>query len=145
MNPRRLTGCALLCAFAIMVCAVPVFAAKVTSIVTCEQVSQPDMKAVGVKSSFAADAPEVHVLVNLDGIKAGSTIKCIWISVDAISTPNYEINSAELKFEKSGLGNAHFSLSKPTKGWPAGNYKVDVLLDGAPLTSVGFSIMAASP
>jgi len=35
---------------------------------------------------------------------------------------------------------ASFSLSKPTNGWPVGDYRVDLLIDGTKAKSVAFKV-----
>jgi len=134
----------LICAVLGFVFPSQIFAARIVSITTCESVEPSSMKAVGVRSRFTQDTREIHLLVQFEGLKAGSKVKGTWISVDAIKTPNYEIDSSESQFSKDGEGTAHFSLSRPNQGWPVGNYKVDLHLDGALLTSVPFAV-AASP
>ena len=142
MHPYRMKLCLAFCLFAIVSQLSYGFAARITSITTCEKVTEPDMKAIGVTNRFGPDTPEIHLLASLEQIKSGSKLKCNWIAVDAIATPNYQIDTTEVVFQKDGEGTAHFSVSRPTKGWPPGNYKIDLYLDGDLLTSAPFSIVA---
>jgi hypothetical protein len=120
-----------------------VLAAKIVSATMCEKVTQPGMQAEGVKDRFGSNTPEIHILISLQEIKAASRLKSSWICVDGIEIPNYEIDTAEAEFQKDGEGTAHFSLSRPQKGWPLGQYKVDLYLDGNRVLSVPFSIVAS--
>jgi hypothetical protein len=67
-------------------------------------------------------------------------LKGAWISIDAISVPNYEIDSAEVKVLRDGPASGHFSLSRPNNGWPVGHYRLDVYVDGRLIGSKGFSV-----
>ncbi len=100
-------------------------------------------QALEVKSRFSSDAPEIHLLVRYDQHEAGSKLKCVWISVDAIQIPNYEIDSVEVSLPKAKSGSAHFSLSKPANGWPPGAYRCDLFFDRVLRMSVPFQIVAA--
>ena len=120
-----------------------VLVAKIVSATICEKVTQPGMQAEGVKDRFGSDTPEIHIVVSLQEIKAASRLRSSWICVDGIEIPNYEIDTAEAESQKDGEGTAHFSLSTPQKGWPLGNYKVDLHLDGSQVFSVPFTISAS--
>jgi len=116
-------------------------AARVVSVTLCEDVVTPDMVPVNIRTRFAADAPAIHALAVLEEVRPGARIRGAWISVDAISTPNYEIDAAEVVAQASEV-TAHFSLSRPNKGWPAGNYKLNLSLDGKLVSVTTFSIAA---
>jgi Clostripain family/Domain of unknown function (DUF4864) len=119
----------------------PPLAASIVSVTTCEGVTEPGMKALGVRSEFSALSPEIHALVQLKNVKAGSKLKGSWIAVDAIDEPNYVIKSYTIDLnKKQGDVTAHFTISKPTNGWPPGKYKLDLYLDGTMAGSAPFTI-----
>ncbi len=118
-------------------------AARVISILTCERVEEPDLKPLGVRQEFSSSAPEIHALVKLAEVKAGSKLKGEWVAVDAIETPNYVINSTPLSLESAGDLTAHFKISKPARGWPPGKYKLDLYLDDLLMASAPFAVVAA--
>ena len=64
--------------------------------------------------------------------------------MDAIETPNYEINGTELVLEQAGTATFHFQLSRPTNGWPPGHYKMDLFIDGKPAGSAPFAVATAA-
>ena len=113
---------------------------RLRSIELCTDVTGDDFTAVNVTEEFVADTAAIHCVARVEGARANSVLKGVWISIDAISVPNYEIDSAEVKVLRNGPASAHFSLSRPTSGWPAGNYRLDVYVDGRLLGSKGFSV-----
>ncbi len=115
-------------------------AARLVSFKTCERVAEPGMTAIGVRNEFNTLSPELHALVQMKDVKQGSELKGSWIAVDAIREPNYVIDSSVFKFTANGDATVHLKLSKPTKGWPPGNYRLDIYLDDVFLASAPFSI-----
>ena len=101
---------------------------KLLSLVTCEGVE--DYRPVNITDQFNPESPKIHVVAKIKNVSAGTKATGVWIAVDALATPNHEINRSELVFEKEGTGSAHFLINKPNKGWPVGNYKLDLYIDG---------------
>ena len=122
-------------------------AATLTSITTCGEVAQPGTRPVNVTSRFRPDAPEINAVAVVKGVKARTMVKATWIAiaVDAIQTPNREIDSTEVRVDKEGDATLHFRLSRPTQGWPVGSYRLDLTLDGQPFGAAPFSVVAAAP
>lgn len=132
-----------LCAFLLIstVSSATAFAeVKLGALTICKGVEGPELNPVNATDKFGSDTPVIHAVAQIKGGIPSTKITGKWISVDAISIPNYEINSADLVLNKTGTVNAHFELSKPTKGWPTGNYKVDIYIDGEKAGSAAFSI-----
>jgi len=115
-------------------------AARVASVVTCQNVDDSATKPVGPTDKFKPDQAAVHALVSVVDPAPGTKVKGVWVSVDAISTPNYEIDSAVVEFKREGNATVHFTLSRPTNGWPVGNYKIDVYVNDQLAGSAPFSI-----
>jgi len=124
----------------LMTASVAAAAVRLRSIELCTDVTGGDFTAVNVTEQFVADTAVIHGVARVEGAQANSVLKGVWISIDAISVPNYEIDSAEVRMERNGPASGHFSLSRPTNGWPAGNYRLDVYADGRLLGSKGFSV-----
>ena len=117
--------------------------AKIKSISFCEQVSEDGMVPINVTSRFGTDAPSVHAVIDMEGVKKGMVVRGVWISVDAIETPDYEIDAAEaVAASKDAV--IHFALSRPDNGWPAGNYKLDVYVGGDFALSAPFRVLGGS-
>jgi len=119
-----------------------IFGAQILSVTTCESVVGDNWVPVNIRDSFTTQVPEINGVVKIDGVRAGTTIKGSWVSIDAINVPNYEIAAKEIEFDKEGPGTAHFSLSRPDNGWPPGNYKLDIYLDDQLASVKTFSITA---
>ncbi len=132
-----------LCVFflVLMVSSATAFAeVKLGALTICKGVEGPELNPVNATDEFRSDTSVIHAVAQIkDGIPH-TKITGKWICVDAISIPNYEIHSIDLVLNKTGTVNAHFELTKPTKGWPIGNYKVDIYIDGKKAGSAAFSI-----
>lgn len=115
------------------------YPARLVSLSTCESISDSGMIPEKITDQFTTDAPSIHAVIVLDKVKAGMTIKGIWVSVDAIEVPNYQIDSTIVKV-KDKETRAHFALSRPTNGWPQGKYRLDIYFDDIFVTSAPFSI-----
>ncbi len=115
-------------------------AAELGSITVCEGVVDPELKPVDPTDIFAPDAPAINALVEVKDGRPGAKVTGAWISVDAISVPNYEIKRTEFELKGEGASKVNFELSKPTNGWPKGHYRVDIYIDGEKAGSASFSI-----
>jgi hypothetical protein len=118
-------------------------AARIISVSLCEKVDNSGTIPINIREQFSTNVPEIHAIVELSELQAGTRIRGAWISVDAIDVPNYEIDAAEIVINQSE-GVAHFSLSRPNNGWPVGNYKLDIYLNGKLSTIASFSISSAA-
>jgi hypothetical protein len=94
-------------------------------------------------TSFAADTPKVLALFKTKGAQKGDKLRGVWIADDVgdAAPANTKIDEATLTLEGDTDGN--FSCSKPTKGWPAGKYHVDIYAIDKLATTVKFTIEAA--
>lgn len=126
----------LICAFASVS-----HAAKVVSIVLCQDVTE-EGGPVAVTETFSPDTPQIQALVTVEEADAGALVKGTWVSIDAIETPNYTIDEAEAQFESAGGGTIYFSVTKPASGWPTGNYRIDVSINGQMASSASFKIVS---
>jgi hypothetical protein len=113
---------------------------ELVSITTCEGVNEADNQPLKVTNKFNPASPEIHVLAKVKNVKDGTKALGVWIAVDAISTPNYEINKTELVLDKGGTADFHFQISRPDQGWPPGNYKMDLFIDGKKAGSAPFTV-----
>jgi hypothetical protein len=114
-------------------------AARIVSVLTCENVRGSDFIPVGVSDNFNRDVESIHAVAVIEDVKPGTMIAGIWVSVDAIETPNYQIDSTSVKAISPDT-RAHFALTRPTNGWPEGNYRLNLYIGGKYSTSVPFKI-----
>ncbi len=120
-----------------------VWGARIVSITMSKDISGDDLTPVGVTERFSTDAPSVNAVVVMEDVRTGTKVKGTWVAVDAIEIPNYEIASKEIDVPE-GEARVHFALSRPEGGWPPGNYRLLIYINGRHVTSVDFSIVPPS-
>jgi len=96
----------------------------------------------GVTDTFGPDAPAIHCVAVFAGASERDTVKAVWVAVDTLDTPNYEIDATSVGL-KAGEVRAHFKLGSPDNGWPVGNYKLLLYINGTFVTSVPFKVVQA--
>ena len=91
-------------------------------------------------STFSTDSAKVYLTFTTTDLPDASTLTAVWVAekVDADVSPNYVIDHADLKVSGSQAGD--FSLSSPTAGFPTGNYRVDLYLNGTLIGSFAFTV-----
>lgn len=90
--------------------------------------------------TFAPDTAKISVFVELLTPKLGDKIEAKWIAVKtAGAAPGYVIDTSVTPVA-AGVQEVDSHLSKPTAGWPTGDYKVDVSVNGELAKSVPFSV-----
>jgi len=89
---------------------------------------------------FTRTTPKIYVHAKLKDVPTGTTLTGKWIAEKTdVAPPNFEIDAVDLT--TSILTNeANFSLSKPTQGWPAGDYRVELLISGKLAQTAHFKI-----
>jgi len=92
------------------------------------------------KSTFKPDTPKLYIRTKLVDMPTGTKLKGDWIAEKTkVAPPNYKIDSVELRVGTL-MNAAKFSLSKPNAGWPEGEYRTDLFIDGKPATQVKFKV-----
>ena len=82
-----------------------------------------------------------YAVADLNNAPQGTKVEAKWTAVNAADTePNLEFQTQSLDItEQSFSGTIYFQLSND-KGWPAGQYKVDLYLNGTLAQTVAFSV-----
>jgi hypothetical protein len=93
----------------------------------------PDKKVVAVMDTFSPK-DTIFVSISTSGTAAGATIGVRWSMADGTL-----VKEDSRAIVPSGADVTEFSIQKPD-GWPAGDYKVDVTLDGAPVATKTFKV-----
>jgi hypothetical protein len=75
-----------------------------------------------------------HALVTTEGTATGATITARWTFQDG-----QVVDETTQPISASGPSTTEFHVAKPS-GWPAGNYKVEISLNGAAAQSKDFSV-----
>jgi hypothetical protein len=82
-----------------------------------------------------------YAVADLANAPQGTQVEARWIAVNAADTePNLEFQTQTLDItEEQFTGTIYFQLSND-EGWPAGEYKVDLYLNGTLAQSADFSV-----
>ncbi len=92
----------------------------------------PDQKVTTATTTFTPK-DTIYASVATDGT-GNATLDAKWTYQDGQT-----VKDDSKTIAATGPANTTFSISKPD-GWPAGNYKVEVSLNGAPAASKDFSV-----
>lgn len=99
-----------------------------------------DAKGGATKNVFTTKTPKIFLAGKLVDMPAGAKVKVVWIAEKTkVAPPNYEIDATEHRTSR-GTNNASFALNRPNAGWPPGDYRVDLFIDGKPFASQRFSV-----
>ncbi len=102
--------------------------------------------ALAAKDTFKPTTEMLYYVCISNDVKKGQRVKASWIAVDTnkVAPDNYKIGEKTLDVTdvvgENQEWTVKYSLSKPTAGWPAGKYRVDLFLDEQPLQSKDFSV-----
>lgn len=92
---------------------------KVTKITLCDQL-QSDNRAVNSKNVFGTRTPEIHAVIEYQGYTSDAIV-VRW----NYSNSNRMITEDSYTFSQGQGGVGVVSLSKPTNGWPVGQYWIE--------------------
>jgi len=100
-----------------------------------------DSKGGNAKSTFKPQTAKIFLNAKLVEVPTGAKVKSEWIAVDTggAAPPNYRIDSVEMTVGPL-INNVDFNFSKPTAGWPVGDYRIDLFIDGKPAGNVKFKV-----
>ena len=99
-----------------------------------------DQKDGKAKATFAPTTEKVFLRAKVADVPAGAKLKASWIAEKTKVAPaNYKIDSYEMK-TVANMNEVLFSMSKPTAGWPEGDYRVELFIDDKPAAKVPFKI-----
>lgn len=101
-----------------------------------------DESSKAPKTEFGKDTAKLTVFFDFENVPSGSKLNGVWIcekAPDLDIPPDFKIDEASVDVGMlTNTGN--FSLSKPTNGWPAGDYRVELQIDGKTVETVKFKI-----
>jgi hypothetical protein len=90
--------------------------------------------------AFAPDTAKIHITAELVDVSPGMKISCKWIAEKTKVAPqDYEIDSIALTIAPK-VNLAHFALSKPSTGWPLGDYRVELSINDKLAETVRFKV-----
>ena len=112
--------------------AVPAAAVRVTDLSLGKSVGAD--KKVSASTDTFAPKDTIFASVSTDGAAPSSVIAVKWTFQDGQT-----VKEDSKSIAPTGPTTTEFSIQKPT-GWPKGNYKVDVTVDGKPGPSKSFKV-----
>ena len=95
-----------------------------------------------VQTNVYSSSDVFYIVGDLSNAPAGTVVEARWLAVEIEGYDSGELiyEQAISDFtEESFTGTIYFQLSNDS-GWPSGDYKVDVYLDGSFVESVPFSV-----
>jgi len=99
-----------------------------------------DTKGGKDKHAFKPATPEIFIHAGVEGVSAGTMLKGDWIAVKTkVAPPNFKIYSVDLKAFPL-MTSVDFHISKPTAGWPEGDYRFDMFIGGKKVNDVKFTV-----
>lgn len=92
-------------------------------------------------STFSTDVASLLAQVKTQGAKKGDQLRAVWVADDvgAAAPANLTIEETDTTLE-GDIQNGKFTVSKPAKGWPAGEYHVEIYANGELAASSKFTI-----
>jgi hypothetical protein len=81
------------------------------------------------QTEFKSDARQIFVRWSGVNMPPGEILRVAWIAEDVgdLAPANFVVDETETELESAEFG-ARFTLSRPTDGWAAGKYRVEVYL-----------------
>ncbi len=94
-------------------------------------------------TSFAADTPKVFAMFETDGIKNGDKVRGVLIAEDIgdVAPANTQVLEKTLTLDED-TDDGDFNFSKPTNGWPAGKYRVEIYVNDELAATAKFTVKA---
>jgi hypothetical protein len=93
----------------------------------------PDQKVTAATATFGAK-DTIYAAVSTTGTAATAVLNAKWTYQDGQT-----VNESSQTIAPNGAATTSFHISKPD-GWPVGNYKVEISLDGKPASTKDFSV-----
>lgn len=110
----------------------------IVNAVTAKDVSGDNFDPVGITDSFPADQSVFHAIVTISGAPDNTSFRVVWLTSEDKQMGEYTLAS-------KGSRNLDFTF-KPNAGTlPAGDYKVEVYVNGNLDRTLTFSVGGAAP
>jgi hypothetical protein len=123
---------------------VNVSTASLSEATTCKSVDQQTKRPVEKTDIFSADITEIFCSVKVSNAPPETQITAVWVYIqgEAKDLKNYKI--AEYTLQGSGTRYLSFSITRPDKGWPIGDYEVKLFVAEKEKLTVPFKVQSGS-
>lgn len=99
-----------------------------------------DTKGGAAKNKFSKDTAQFVLESKIVDVPNGAKLKSAWIAEKTkVAPPNYRIDGFEMT-KGPMINKVTFTMSRPTNGWPVGDYRVDLFINDKAAGSVRFSV-----
>jgi len=104
-------------------------------------------QTAGSATVFFPDAASIVCSWRAEGVTPGAHIRGVWIAEETggAAPPNFKVDEASVVAATSAArydGNGSFTISRPNKGWPLGQYRLEIYLEKELARTVTFRIQA---
>jgi len=90
--------------------------------------------------SFPRSTKKIYLTVHVEDVPNDAKLKASWIIENAAGfPPNTPIAASDVSMRPQ-MKTASYSLDKPNIGWPPGDYKVELAIDGKVQSTVRFKV-----
>lgn len=96
-----------------------------------------DYQPIDATTTFATDTPAIYIVGAFNNAPEGTVILVEWYYLE--TSPATFIDDTEYTLD-SMSGRFSFNLSKPTAGWPVGDYEVLLYMDNVLKNTVPFKV-----
>ena len=93
-------------------------------------------------TTFANDVPQLYAYILADNVEVGDSVRGVWIAEDVGEAAPKNHKIAEQTLEITSKKSGGFKLTKPTNGWPVGQYRVELYVGDKLAETVKFKIQA---
>jgi hypothetical protein len=90
--------------------------------------------AVSPQTEFSPK-DRVNVVITTENASPGNVLKVLWMYLDT----NQQIRADSVELKERGTNHSTFFIER-AKGWPAGQYRLDVHLNGVAAKSATFTV-----
>jgi hypothetical protein len=113
--------------------------ARLSEITMAKSIDENTFQPIEKTSTFSTDTPEIFLSAKFSNAPSETEVKAEWIYVAGeAGEENYLIDTVSINV--AGTDYLYFSPPRPDQGWPVGQYKVILYVDGKEASTVTFTV-----